>query len=46
VEEAKAIGAHMLVAGAYRHGQLLEWLMGGTTRHMLAAAELPLFLAH
>jgi nucleotide-binding universal stress UspA family protein len=46
VMEAKAIGADMLVAGAYRHSQLVEWLMGGTTRHMLAATELPLFLAH
>lgn len=46
VHEAKAIGADLLVAGAYRHGPLLEWLLGGTTRHMLAAAELPLFLAH
>lgn len=46
VMEAQAVGAEMLVAGAYRHGQFVEWLMGGTTRHMLAATELPLFLAH
>lgn len=46
VMEAKAIGADMLVAGAYRHSQLVEWLMGSTTRQMLAATELPLFLAH
>jgi nucleotide-binding universal stress UspA family protein len=46
VREAKATGADLLVAGAYRHNQLIEWLMGGTTRHMLAATELPLFLAH
>ncbi|QNG43500.1 universal stress protein [Sphingobium yanoikuyae] len=46
VHEARAIGADLLVAGAYRHGPLVEWLLGGTTRHMLAAAELPLFLAH
>ncbi|MDT7935317.1 MAG: universal stress protein [Sphingomonadaceae bacterium] len=46
VAEAKGIGADALVAGAYGHGQLTEWLLGGTTRHMLAAAELPLLLAH
>lgn len=46
VMEAKAMGADVLVAGAYRHSQLVEWLMGSTTRQMLAATELPLFLAH
>lgn len=46
VMEAKAVGADVLVAGAYRHSQLVEWLMGSTTRQMLAATELPLFLAH
>lgn len=46
VEEARAIGADVLIAGAYRHSRLVEWLMGGTTRHMLAAADLPLLLAH
>ena len=46
VHEARDIGADLLVAGAYRHGPLLEWLLGGTTRHMLGNAELPLFLVH
>lgn len=46
VREAKTIGADLLVAGAYRHGPFVEWLMGGTTRHMLAAADLPLLLEH
>ena len=46
VAEAKAVGADMLVTGAYRHSQIVEWLLGGTTRHMLAVADLPLLLAH
>ncbi|MCS0501923.1 universal stress protein [Ancylobacter mangrovi] len=46
VEEAHELGADLLVAGAYHHGSLVEWLMGGTTRHMLAAAKLPLWLEH
>jgi nucleotide-binding universal stress UspA family protein len=46
VREASSIGADLLVAGAYRHNRIIEWLLGGTTRHMLAAAELPLMLAH
>ncbi|WP_019831362.1 universal stress protein [Sphingomonas sp. PR090111-T3T-6A] len=46
VSEAKAVGADLLVAGAYRHSQIVEWLLGGTTRHLLAAADLPILLAH
>lgn len=43
---AASIGADLLVVGAYRHGPLVEWLLGGTTRHMLAASAVPLFLVH
>jgi nucleotide-binding universal stress UspA family protein len=46
VSEAKAVGADLLVTGAYRHNQLIEWFMGGTTRHLLAAADRPLLMAH
>ena len=46
VDEAQAIGADLLVAGAYRHGTVFEWLAGRTTRQMLRRADMPLFLAH
>ncbi|AYJ84741.1 universal stress protein (plasmid) [Sphingomonas paeninsulae] len=46
VAEAKSAGADLLVAGAYRHAQMIEWLMGGTTRHLLAAADIPLLMMH
>lgn len=46
INEAHVAGADLLVAGAYRHSQMLDWIMGGTTRHLLAAADLPLLLAH
>ncbi len=46
IREAHAVGADLLVSGAYRHSEIIEWLLGGTTRHMLAAADLPLLLAH
>jgi nucleotide-binding universal stress UspA family protein len=46
VTEAKSLGADLVVAGAYRHSEMIEWFMGGTTRHILAAADLPLLLAH
>lgn len=46
VDEAHAVGANLLVAGAYRHSEFLEWLVGRTTRQMLRRADLPLLLAH
>lgn len=46
VSEVKAIGADLLVTGAYRHNQIIEWFMGGTTRHLLAATDIPLLMAH
>jgi nucleotide-binding universal stress UspA family protein len=46
VDEAHAAGADLLVMGAYRHSAFSEWLWGGTTRHALRHADLPLLLAH
>jgi nucleotide-binding universal stress UspA family protein len=46
INEAGAISADLLVMGAYRHEEPLEWLLGGTTRHALRRADLPLLLAH
>lgn len=46
VQEADRLGADLLVAGAYGHMELMEWLFGGTTRELLQVADLPLFLAH
>lgn len=44
--EAAAYGADWLVMGAYHHPPLAEWLLGGVTRHVLHAAQLPVFLMH
>lgn len=38
--------ASALVMGAYRHNDAIEWALGGTTRHVLAKVDVPLFLAH
>ncbi|MGV7120997.1 universal stress protein [Sphingopyxis sp. 550A] len=46
VREAHGVGADLLVAGAYRYPAVVEWLLGGTTRHLLAAADMPVMLAH
>lgn len=46
IDETHAIGADLLVAGAYRHSEFLEWFVGRTTRQMLSRADMPLLLAH
>ncbi len=38
--------ADMIVMGAYGQSRLREWIFGGVTHSMLAAAPVPLFLAH
>jgi nucleotide-binding universal stress UspA family protein len=40
------VHADALVIGAYRHSELIEWALGSTTQELLAAAEVPIFLAH
>lgn len=44
--EALAVNASVLVAGAYRHGQLIEELFGGVTQELLEESQLPVFMAH
>ena len=41
-----AVGASMLVMGAYTHSRAREFVFGGVTRHMLRDARVPLLLAH
>jgi nucleotide-binding universal stress UspA family protein len=44
--EAKAMGADLLIKGAYTQSRLRQMIFGGATNHILSAAELPVFLAH
>lgn len=44
--QARDLDAGMLVMGAYGHSRFREAILGGATRNMLEAAELPVFLAH
>jgi nucleotide-binding universal stress UspA family protein len=44
--EAKALGADLLVKGAYTQSRLRQMIFGGATSHILGAAELPVFFAH
>ena len=46
VSAVKAHGADMVVAGAWGHSRLREWVLGGVTKYLLGNASVPLFLAH
>src|SRR5690606_4312477 len=44
--EAAAIGADLLVKGAYTQSRLRQMIFGGATSYILSAAELPVLFAH
>jgi nucleotide-binding universal stress UspA family protein len=44
--KAHALGADILVMGAYTHNLWRELILGGVTRHMLAHADLPVLMRH
>lgn len=46
LEKAHALGADLLVMGAYGHNPLRELIFGGVTRHMLDHADLPVLMRH
>ncbi len=43
---ASAIGADLIVMGAYGRSRLRELVLGGATRHMITHSPVPVFLAH
>ncbi|QYK41803.1 MAG: universal stress protein [Paracoccaceae bacterium] len=43
---ARDMDADMIVMGAYGHSRLREAILGGATRNMLTAAEIPVLMAH
>ena len=46
IAEAHEAGADLLVMGAYSHNRLTEFILGGATREVIAAADLPVLLHH
>ncbi len=44
--EVARLDADWLVMGAYRHRQIIEWMLGGVTRTVLGQSPVPLFLVH
>jgi nucleotide-binding universal stress UspA family protein len=46
LDKAHALGADLLVMGAYYHSPLREMFFGGVTRYMLDHADLPVLMRH
>jgi nucleotide-binding universal stress UspA family protein len=46
LDHARKLGCDLLVKGAYTQSRLRQMIFGGTTRHILAHAELPVLMAH
>lgn len=44
--EVRALGADLLVMGAYTHSRLRQLILGGVTRHMLHHAAIPVLMTH
>lgn len=46
LKRAAAVGADLIVAGAYGHSRLREYVLGGVTRDLLKAADIPVLMSH
>lgn len=46
LSHAEKSEADLIVAGGYGHSRLLEWILGGVTRELLAASSIPLLLSN
>ncbi len=44
--ECDAMNADLLVTGAYTHSRLIQIILGGVTRHIIAEAKIPILAAH
>ena len=44
--EAAALGAGLVIKGAYTQSRLRQMIFGGSTRHIIGQATLPVFMAH
>ena len=46
LQKAHEIHAGLLVMGAYGHSRIRERVLGGATRHVMAQADIPVFMRH
>jgi nucleotide-binding universal stress UspA family protein len=44
--EAQALGADLIVAGAFGHPRLWEKMLGGVTNDLIRNTSLPIFMSH
>ncbi len=44
--EAEVVGADSIVMGAFRFGQIFEWVFGGVTHEVLRRTRFPVFMMH
>jgi nucleotide-binding universal stress UspA family protein len=45
-DEARYLGADLIVMGGYGHSRLSEWIFGGVTRDMMDDLKTPVLMAH
>jgi len=45
LNEARQVGANLLVMGGYGHSRFREWVLGGATRQVLSDAHIPVLMA-
>jgi nucleotide-binding universal stress UspA family protein len=46
LEESAALGADLLLKGAYTHSRLRQMIFGGATTHLINETTIPVFMAH
>jgi nucleotide-binding universal stress UspA family protein len=46
LSEVEAVNADSLIMGAFRFGQIYEWVFGGVTHEVLNRTRLPVFMMH
>jgi nucleotide-binding universal stress UspA family protein len=46
LDEARRLGADLLIKGAYTQSRLRQMIFGGATSHILSHADVPVFMAH
>ncbi len=46
LREVAMLGADLVVAGAYAHSRMREWVLGGVTQDLVEGAPLPCLLSH
>ena len=46
LDKAEAMGCDLLVKGAYTQSRIRQMIFGGATNHVLAQADMPVFMAH